>query len=283
MLVKTALSFVGMVVATLATTASAGPLKFGGYNDFNCKPSPDHPNPIIMLHGTVGNAAGSFFYFGPRFALKGYCAFAYDYGKIEGIPVAAGIDDLMVSGQQVSDLVDKVLASTGASKVDFLGHSGGSNLMRVYVKYFNGVSKTGALTAIGSNQYGTEFAHLVTLLKKANLWDPATTVLEKVCKACLQLTTDCEFNQKLNEGGDTYPELRYLMLASKYDELITPYTQGFLRTLGPNVHNVVLQDLCDKDLAMHITQAYDPIAFHAIEKFLSGGNYKDVNCSYMLK
>ncbi|KAF9572314.1 hypothetical protein EC968_010038 [Mortierella alpina] len=256
MLVKDMLSVVGMVVATLAVTATAAPPKYGGYNDFNCKPSPAHPNPLIMLHGLMGISL-EFAYLGPRFALKGYCVFAKDYGRVEHFPIVGGLADLMISGQEVSDLVDKVLASTRASKVDFLGHSEGSNLMRVYVKYFNGLGKTGALTAIGSNQYGTEFAGIVTFLRNQKLWNDTAAVLEKICKPCVQLTTNSEFLQKLNEGSDTYPEIKYLMLVSKYDELVTPYTQGFLRTLGPNVHNVVLQDLCSMDFSLHITQAYD--------------------------
>ncbi|KAF9933866.1 hypothetical protein BGZ75_003871 [Mortierella antarctica] len=282
MLVKSVLSVFGVVAATLATTASGAAPKWGGYNDFNCKPSPAHPNPLIMLHGLMGVSL-EFSYLAPRFALKGYCVFAKDYGHVKEIPILGGLADLMVSGQEVSDLVDRVLNSTRASKVDFLGHSEGSTLMRVYVKYFNGVSKTGALTAIGSNQYGTEFAHIVTFLRKGNLWNGVESTLGNICKPCVQLVTDSDFLQKLNEGGDTYPTINYLMLASKYDELITPYTQGFLRTLGPNVHNVELQNLCKLDYSMHITQAYDPIAFHAIDKFLSGGNYADVDCSYLVK
>ncbi|KAF9962991.1 hypothetical protein BGZ70_007733 [Mortierella alpina] len=282
MLVKSVLSIVGMVAATMATTASAAAPKYGGYNDFSCKLSPAHPYPLILLHGLGGNSL-SFAYLASRFALKGYCIFALDYGHVEGIPILGGIADMMVSGQEVANFVDRVLNATRATKVDFLGHSEGSNLMRVYVKYFNGVSKTGALTAIGSNQYGTEFAHIVTFLRTQNLWNGVEATLQNICKPCVQLVTNSTFLAKLNEGGDTYPEIKYLMLASKYDELITPYTQGFLRTLGPNVHNVVLQDLCKMDYSMHITQAYDPIVFHAVDKFLSGGNYRDVDCSYMLK
>ncbi|CAO3567666.1 unnamed protein product [Mortierella alpina] len=214
MLVKSVMSVVGMVAATMAMTASAAAPRYGGYNDFNCKPSPAHPNPLILLHG-MGGISLEFAYLGPRFAIKGYCVFALDYGHVEGIPVLGGLADIMVSGQEVSNFVDRVLKSTRASKVDFLGHSEGSTLMRVYVKYFNGVSKTGALTAIGSNQYGTELGNVITFLRKQNLWNGVEDELEKFCKPCVQLTTNSSFLQKLNEGSDTYPGLKYLMLASK--------------------------------------------------------------------
>ncbi|KAF9342294.1 hypothetical protein BGX34_008416, partial [Mortierella sp. NVP85] len=113
----------------------------GGYNDFNCKPSAEHPNPVIMLHG-LGANANVWSYMGLRFALKGYCAFSMTYGRLPDIPLLGGLNDLIESAYEVSDFVDQVLASTGASKVDLLGHSEGSTLTRVYLKYNNGVTKT---------------------------------------------------------------------------------------------------------------------------------------------
>jgi hypothetical protein len=38
---------------------------------------------------------------------------------------------------------------------------------------------------------------------------------------------------------------------------MTPYQNGFLKTKGPNVHNVVLQDLCPLDLSEHFVQVVD--------------------------
>lgn len=146
MLIKSVLSVAGMIAATLTTVVSAAPPNYGGYNDFNCKPSPKHPNPLIMLHGLGGNSL-EFGVFAPGYASRGYCVFTLDYGRVESLPFLGGVDDIMVSGKQVSDFVDKVLASTRASKVDFLGHSLGSTVMRVYVKYFNGLPKTGKTKA----------------------------------------------------------------------------------------------------------------------------------------
>lgn len=117
-------------------------LLHGGFNDIHCKPSAKHPNPLILLHGLLGNSAG-WSYMGIRFALKGYCAYSLDYGQLPNIPLVGGLKDLKESAQEVSDFVDKVLASTGASKVDIVGHSEGSLLPRVYLKYNGGATKTG--------------------------------------------------------------------------------------------------------------------------------------------
>ncbi|KAK3808375.1 MAG: secreted lipase [Benniella sp.] len=253
----------------------------GGYNDFNCKPSAEHPNPVIMLHG-LGANANVWSFMGPYFALKGYCAFSMTYGRLPNIPLLGGLNDLISSAQEVSNFVDKVLASTGASKVDLLGHSEGSTLTRVYLKYNNGVAKTGSLAAIGSNQYGSSFVGLTKLLETSNLKELVKDILDPVCKSCPQLATDSQLFQDLNRGQDAYPTIKYLMLVSKYDQVMTPYKNGFLKTKGPNVHNVVLQDLCPLDLSEHFLQLVDPIAFHAIDSFFSTGLAPTPGCLSLL-
>lgn len=152
---------------------------------------------------------------GPRFALKGYCAYSLDYGHMPGVPILGGLNDLMISAKELSDFIDKVLAATGASKVDLVGHSEGSTLPRVYLKYCNGTAKVDHFAAIGSNQYGTTLANIVTVLEAANLFGAVKGVLNPVCKACFQLTLGAPFLDQLAEGGDTYPQVKYLMLVSK--------------------------------------------------------------------
>ncbi|KAF9096085.1 hypothetical protein BGX23_012001 [Mortierella sp. AD031] len=259
-----------LAVITLASTISANPIPsapqkrtlFGRYDDFSCKPSTSNPNPTILLHG-LGRNSGEWAYMGTRFALKGYCAFSLDYGHIPGIPILGGLNDLMVSAQELSAFVDKVLAHTGASKVDLVGHSEGSFLPRVYLKYFGGRAKTDHFAGIGSNQYGTTLAG---------------GALNPVCKACFQLTVGAPFIDQVAEGGDTFPDIKYHMLVSKFDQLVTPYTNGFLRTLGPNVRNVVLQDLCPLDPSEHLVQVNDPLAFNAIEYFLRTDSVTTAGC-----
>ncbi|KAF9330872.1 hypothetical protein BGZ91_012338 [Linnemannia elongata] len=290
MLFKKTLSAIALAVLTIATTTTSSPVPsvlekrglFGRYNDMDCKPSSSKPNPVILLHGLLGNS-GEFAYMGPRFALKGYCAYSLDYGHMPGVPILGGLNDLMISAKELSDFIDKVLAATGASKVDLVGHSEGSTLPRVYLKYFNGTAKVDHFAAIGSNQYGTTLANIVTVLEAANLFGAVKGVLNPVCKACFQLTLGAPFLDQLAEGGDTYPQVKYLMLVSKYDELVTPYTNGFLRTPGPNVHNVVIQDLCSLDLSEHLAQAVSPVAFNAIEYFLRTDSVTTAGCLALLQ
>ncbi|KAG0380698.1 hypothetical protein BGX24_006031 [Mortierella sp. AD032] len=290
MLLKKTFSAVALATIALAATVTSSPVPstlekrylLSRYNNMSCKPSSTKPNPVILLHGLLGNS-GEWSYMGPRFALKGYCAYSLDYGQMPGIPLAGGLNDLMVSAKELSDFVDKVLAATGASKVDIVGHSEGSVLPRVYLKHLNGIAKVDHFTAIGSNQYGTTLAKIVTLLEVFDLWDPVKRVISPLCKACFQLTVGAPFLDELAQGGDTYPEVKYLMLVSKYDEFVTPYTNGFLKTLGPNVHNIELTQICSADLSEHLLQAVDPVAFNTIEYFLRTDSITKEGCLTLLQ
>ena len=80
---------------------------------------------------------------GPRFAAAGYCTYALTYGQLNGIPLFAGLDKMENSAAELAKFVDEVLASTGASKVDLIGHSEGAIMPRYYLKFLGGASKVG--------------------------------------------------------------------------------------------------------------------------------------------
>ena len=61
--------------------------------------------------------------------------------------------------------------------------------------------------------------------------------------------------------------MHYTVIATKYDEVVTPYGTQFLS--GPDVHNVLLQDLCALDLSEHVAIGIlDRIAFHEVANAL---------------
>lgn len=73
-------------------------------------------------------------------------------------------------------------------------------------------------------------------------------VVDPLCLSCFQFLEGSDFLNKLNEGGDTVPGVQYKFIVSKFDQVVTPYTNGKLRDNNPLVQNVVLQDLCVVDL-----------------------------------
>ncbi|KAF9582676.1 hypothetical protein BGW38_010898 [Lunasporangiospora selenospora] len=249
-----------------------------GFNDWSCKPSKAHPTPIVLVHGLIGNGWDNWLYMAPRFVLKGYCVFSLTYGKLPGIPLIAGLDSMETSAQQLSTFIDKVLTSTNSTKVNLLGHSQGSLMPRYYLKFLNGASKVDKYAAFGTIAYGTNLSGLVDLAKAIGIFDTVKKVIDPVCKSCLQFLEGSDFLKKLNEGGDTVPGVQYKYIVSAFDQVVTPYTNGYLRDKNPLAKNVKLQDLCMVDLSDHVLQMADPIVFHSINSFFDSKAPQTVNC-----
>ena len=96
-----------------------------------------------------------------------------------------------------------MLAQTGASKVDLVGHSQGGMMPRYYLK-------------------------------------------------------NIDASKELNAGDETPGSVDYTNIATRYDEVVTPYTSAFLAADGNQVTNVTLQDDCPNDTSEHLRTPYDP-------------------------
>ena len=119
------------------------------YNDFSCRPSAAHPEPIVLVHGTFANSAGSWNLVDTALRADGYCTFALDYGNNATGPIEQ-------SAQQLADFVDRVLAATGAAKVSIVGHSQGGMMPRYYVKNLGGDAKVDDLVSLAASNHGTQ-------------------------------------------------------------------------------------------------------------------------------
>src|SRR5690606_26282354 len=88
-----------------------------GTNDWDCRPTEAHPDPVILVHGTFGNKATNWQTFGPLLKNEGYCVFALNYG-MESVPgdLFGGQDRIEDSAAELAVFVEEVLAATGAEK-----------------------------------------------------------------------------------------------------------------------------------------------------------------------
>ncbi|BFO20227.1 hypothetical protein SHKM778_66150 [Streptomyces sp. KM77-8] len=74
------------------------------------------------------------------------------------------------------------------------------------------------------------------------------------------------------------PGVRYTVIATRYDEVVTPYSSAFLT--GPDVRNVLLQDLCPLDLSEHLAIGLlDRIAFHEVANALDPAHAERTTCA----
>ncbi|MEU8654698.1 alpha/beta fold hydrolase [Streptomyces sp. NPDC048737] len=274
-----AIAATAVPAAAAATTAHAATASGrGGWNDYDCEPAAAHPRPVVLVHGTFGNSVDNWLGLAPYLKHRGYCVFSLDYGRLPGVPLFHGLGPVDRSAEQLSVYVDRVLAATGATETDLVGHSQGGMMPRYYLKFLGGAAKVNALVGIAPSNHGTTLGGLTNLLP---LFPGAEDLLTTATPALAQQIAGSDFMTKLNEGGDTVPGVRYTVIATRYDEVVTPYRTQFLS--GPNVRNVLVQDLCPLDLSEHaLLGLTDRIAFHEVANALDPAHATRTTCASVL-
>jgi triacylglycerol esterase/lipase EstA (alpha/beta hydrolase family) len=134
-----------------------------GANNFSCKPTAAHPYPVILAHGTVENMDDNWQAVSPILVNNGYCVFAFNYGGSSAGADFQGTGEIAASAQQLASFVATVLAATGVSKVDLVGHSQGGMMPRYYINFLGGAAHVNALVALAPSNYGTTLDGLTTL------------------------------------------------------------------------------------------------------------------------
>ncbi len=258
-----------------------------GTNDWTCKPSAAHPEPVVLAHGLMGNKGTNWQTYGPLLANEGYCVFALTYGTSTSVPsqfknVFGGLGPIEDSAEELKVFVAKVLASTGATKVDILGHSEGTVMPDYYAKFLGGAQFIDDYVSITPLWHGTNPAGLATL---STLGTPFgfTPALFKVFQPFFasgpQLMTGSDFFTKLRSGGTpAVPGIEYTNLVTMYDELVAPYTSG----IEPGMTNIVVQKLCPLDLAEHFALVADPVTAQLVLNTLDPSTAKKPRCQVVL-
>ena len=142
-------TLLGAVTATAATPAGAQ------------TPPKD---PVVIVGGFLtGQPIADIFYTGlaDRLRADGYQAFIFG-------PVDFGTADIRDSSASLNQFVDGVRASTGAQKVDLIGHSQGGLTSRYYIKNLGGAAEVDSMISLASLHYGTSVANLGSFLLLGN-------------------------------------------------------------------------------------------------------------------
>jgi triacylglycerol esterase/lipase EstA (alpha/beta hydrolase family) len=263
-----------VVPATAARAADTAAAPSRGWNDYSCKPSSAHPRPVVLVHGTLANSVDNWLGLAPYLVNRGYCVYSLDYGQLPGVAFFNGLGPIEKSAEQLDAFVDRVLAAAGAAEADLVGHSQGGMMPRYYLKFLGGAAEVNALVGIAPSNHGTTLSGLTGLLP---YFPGAGDLLSAATPALADQVVGSPFLTKLNAGGDTVPGVTYTVLATKYDEVVTPYRSQFLN--GPNVRNIVIQDLCALDLSEHAAIGLlDRIAFHEVVNALDPAHATPTTC-----
>jgi len=253
-----------------------------GANDFSCKPSAAHPRPVVLVHGLGATMSENWSYHSPQIKAAGYCVFALTYGvdpRTALLPTApGGIVAMERSAPELKAFVDRVLAATGAGKVDLVGHSEGTVMPRYYLERLGGASKVKRFVALTPLWRGTEVAGTAFLRDFAaplGLSDPIINLVASFCGSCPQFLRGSAFLNDLNSDGEAIPGIVHTNVATRYDELVVPYTSGIMRDGGTNI---VLQDICPANVDEHLALAFDPVVTQLILNALDPAHATAVRC-----
>ncbi|HVV10852.1 esterase/lipase family protein [Amycolatopsis sp.] len=270
------------VLATLLLTLFIGPAAGAtpAVNEWSCRPSTTHPDPVVLVHGTGDNKDYTWRLLGPLLAQKGFCTYALTYGVPAGTPASddpvGGLTSMDSSAAELQSFVDKVRAASGAAKVDLVGYSQGTWLGTYYAKLLGGKDKIGRFVSLAPGWAGTDpygLAELYELLKALGLGPVAQAA---TCAVCPELLKGSDLLKTLQAGGVFLPRITYTNIVSKEDGLVVPWTSGLGE--GPNVTNVVLQDGCAADHVNHAGLPFDPNALGYVVNALDPAGARPVTC-----
>lgn len=255
-----------------------------GVNDFTCKPAPG-TRPVVLVPGTGEDAFATWSMYGPRLKQAGLCVYTFNYNAMTGPLQEAKpfSGHIRSSAAFMAGFVDKVLASTGADRVDLVGHSqGGGPLPRAYLKWYGGANKVDQLVGLVPSNHGTTVYGLDKLLSKEGTpanWLLTTNAANHNNWALPEQLVGSPFLTELNDGGMTVPGVRYTVITTRYDDVVTPYTNAFIDE--PGVKNIVMQDLCSLDHTDHFGFTYDPVAVQVVLNTLQPAKAQAPRCVYV--
>ncbi|MEV6772686.1 alpha/beta fold hydrolase [Nocardia sp. NPDC051030] len=258
-----------------------------GANDWSCKPTAAHPDPVVLIHGTAGGAQTNWGAYAPLLANEGYCVYALTYGSLDlpwPLSALGGMKPIPASAAQLGAFVDRVLAATGAAKVDFIAHSQGNTVGNYYIKRLGGSGKVDKFVAIAPPWLGLFGDSMNTIRAFAgqlgitpNTADSLVT-MGVICQACPQMLGGSEFINALNADGVYDPTVSYTNLASNYDEGVWP---SVALVPAPNAVNVLMQADCPTDFSDHMAIAGSSRAATVALNALDPEHQRAVPCGFI--
>ncbi|WEG13587.1 hypothetical protein PU629_04250 [Pullulanibacillus sp. KACC 23026] len=235
-----------------------------GANNPRCVLTPSHPEPIILVPGTLETMDFTWFSLSPELAKRGYCVYALNYGWFMGQPSAGSIT---ASARELRQFIKEVMTYTRAKKVSIIGHSQGGMMPRYFIKFLKGDRVVDDLIGLVPSNHGTALS---------NWFNPIASI--GTCPSCEEQATGSPFYQKLNQGDETPGKVSYTVISTQYDEVVVPYTSAFLSDAPGKsavqgkkgrTTNIKLQTYIPSDLTGHVTISFNKNAYPFILDALS--------------
>ena len=254
-----------------------------GENIWNCRPSRSHPEPVVLVPGTGGNAATNWGTYAALLHNHGYCVYALTYGvapQEASFPFKfGGMNTMESSAVELQKFVARVIKATGARKVALVGHSQGTLMPDYYVRFLGGARYVDKYISLAPLWHGVGYG-----LFDEDYWTIAHALGDSsdtdmpICGACKEMVSGSAFLQKLTRAGEVVKGIAYTNIITDHDELVLPYTSG----IQDGMANFVLQDSCPQDLTDHVEIASDPVASVYVLNALDPAHRQPIPCEAVL-
>ncbi|MEV6559280.1 alpha/beta fold hydrolase [Nocardia sp. NPDC051756] len=242
-----------------AVTNWNGPVS--GANDYNCKPAPEHPDPVVLITSTFLSDTVNWTALAPYLHNQGYCVFTFNYGRdMYNLPPGlTGLDPIALSAKTIVGVVDQVLAATGAEKVDLVGHSQGGLVGRYYINALGGIDKVGKMVLLSSPWQ---------VLGPFDITGPIGDILPRelydaivrngvLWPGLLAIADPWVFKQV----SVIQPHIQYTQITDIADEMNLSTLGGMANTQAvPNARTEWINQVCPTDFSQHFAQPYSPTA-----------------------
>jgi pimeloyl-ACP methyl ester carboxylesterase len=205
-------------------------------------------------------------------ANAGYCVYTFSYGA-PASQYIQGVWPVPQSAQTLAGYVQQVLASTGRSRVDLIGHSQGGMLAEYYAKVLGGARYVHDMIGLSPTTHGTTASGFIAL---ASFFPGANAFLGGFCQACVDQEAGSPVIQTLDSGPIAQPGVSYTIIETLNETAVTPVGSAFIHE--PGVTNEYVQADCPFDWVDHGNLSYDRTVFQEIFNALDPATAQAPNC-----
>lgn len=234
-----------------------------------CTTGSNGEDPVIFVAGTFSPEFANQLFFGNRLQAAGFTTCVFELkgdptvGSIPGTaPIAESADSLAV-------FVQDVLAWSGASQVDLVGHSQGAVVARQYLAFDGGTPYVNDMVSLAGPHNGSSVANITALFANAVLTPFGTSCA--LVAPCAELQENSAAINALNAGDPTPGNVDYYGFITEFDEIVWNSTDGQeTGFLDGGATNVAVQDECPLRFVGHTGMILDEAVYQMTADALTG-------------
>ena len=242
-----------------------------------CVTGTNGSNPVIIVGGTFSPAFANELILGNTIQAAGYTHCIFELKGTEELAELPGTMNIVVSAVALKLFADDVMAWSGATQVDLVGHSQGVLAARSYIKSFGGDATVGKLVSLAGPNSGTGFIPLLDFFA-----GPVLSLFGVTCEEvapCVQMQMGSDFITDLNAVDMTPGNVEYYAFYTNNDELVWYWGEGPFgfpavkfdnAQLGPGATNIELGEMCPFRVVGHLGMILDPVPIHMTLDALAG-------------